>query len=389
MSEFVYTTAIKKLRRLSKRKRVIQGGTSAGKTFGILPILIHRAAKEEGLEISVVSESIPHLRRGALKDFIKIMEQTGRYIDSHWNRSLLKYKFTTGSYIEFFSADQHDKLRGARRTDLYVNEANNVDWESFHQMAIRTSDTIWIDFNPVNEFWAHTEVLKDSDSEQLILTYKDNEALSETIVNEIEKARDKAATSDYWANWWKVYGLGEVGALQGVVFSNWEQIDKIPKGATIKAYGLDFGYSNDPTALTAIYYMDGDYYLDEIIYQKELTIGDLSKLMDGRVGKSAYIYADSAEPKSIKELKTRGWRVKASTKGRDSINYGISIMQDQKFYISKRSTNLIDELRRYMWDTDKTGKYQDKPIDAFNHAIDGVRYYFQTSKLKKSRPYGI
>jgi phage terminase large subunit len=218
---FVRTTAINKLLELEGRVRVIPGGTSAGKTFGIIPILINQAASTKGLEISIVSESIPHLRRGAMKDFLKIMKWTGRFFDDRWNRTLLTYTFANGSYIEFFSADQDSKMRGARRTHLYVNEANNISFEAYHQMAIRTSEQIWIDFNPTMPFWAHEEL---KEAEWLTLTYKDNEALSSEIVSAIEEARVKAETSDYWRNWWQVYGLGQVGSLQGVVFDNWQII---------------------------------------------------------------------------------------------------------------------------------------------------------------------
>jgi len=189
---FCYTTAISKLRKMTKRIRGIPGGTSAGKTYGILPILIDRAARVGGLEISVVSESVPHLRKGALKDFLKIMKVTGRYDDTRYNRTLLTYTFHNGSYIEFFSADQEGKVRGPRRNILYINECNNIGFEAYNQLAIRTSDTIWLDFNPTTEFWYHTEVKQDEDLEELILTYKDNEALSPAIIKEIEKTKDKA-----------------------------------------------------------------------------------------------------------------------------------------------------------------------------------------------------
>lgn len=238
---------------MTARKKVIQGGTSAGKTFGILPILIDMAAKQPRKEISVVSESIPHLRRGALKDFKKIMHHTGRWVEGRFNETHLVYKFANGSYIEFFSADQEERLRGARRHKLYVNEANNISFEAYHQLAIRTSEDIFIDFNPTATFWAHTEVLQEADSELIILNYRDNEALPETIVHDIEAARDKAATSSYWANWWKVYGLGEVGSLEGVVFDNWQQIDQLPANAQLVALGMDFGFTNDPTTLIAYY----------------------------------------------------------------------------------------------------------------------------------------
>lgn len=368
--DFVYTTAIKKMRKLKKRIKIVQGGTSAGKTFGILPILIDRATKDK-LEISIVSESIPHLRRGALKDFIKIMQDTNRWIDPHYNKSLLKYTFANGSFIEFFSVDQPDKLRGARRDILYINEANNVDFESYNQLAIRTSKEVWIDYNPTHEFWAHTELMKDEDSEFTILTYKDNEALSDAIIKEIEKAREKAKTSSYWDNWWKVYGLGEIGSLEGVIFSNWKQIDRIPDDARLLGYGLDFGYTNDPTAIIEVYNYNDKRILNEICYQSGLVNSDIATFLS----KNIITYADSAEPKSIEEIRRTGKMIKGVTKGSDSINFGIQIMQNQEYLITSNSTNLIKEFRYYSWDKDKNGKTLNKPIDNFNHGIDAVRYH--------------
>lgn len=380
---FVYTTAIKKLRKLKARKRVVPGGTSAGKTYGIMPILINKAAKEEGLEISVVSETIPHLRKGALKDFLKIMKETGRYIDSHYNRTLLTYTFSSGSYIEFFSADQEGKVRGPRRNILYVNECNNINFETYHQLAIRTSGEIWLDFNPSNEFWVHTELKDDPDTEWLTLTYKDNEALPETIVAEIEKAKEKAKTSDYWQNWWNVYGLGQLGSLQGVIFSNWKQVDKLPKDSKLLGFGLDFGYTNDPSAAVAVWQYNGIKYVDEILYAKGLLNNEIAaKLKAYSLNRSSYGYADSAEPKSIAEINKHGFTIKPVEKGSDSINYGINIMQEGEFYVTKRSTNLIKELRSYTWDTDKTGATLNKPIDDWNHAIDAMRYFFMMTSRK-------
>ena len=297
-------TAIKKLYALEKRKKVIQGGTSAGKTFGILPILIDRCIRTPQLETSVVSESIPHLRRGAIKDFLKIMISTNRFIDSHWNRSTLKYTFRNGSYIEFFSVEQPDKLRGARRNVLYVNEANNVPFEAYTQLSIRTSGDIWIDFNPTANFWAHREVANQPDADFITLTYLDNEALPDTIVQDIESARERAKTSEYWSNWWKVYGLGQIGSLEGVCIKEWKEI-KLPLEARLLCYGMDFGYSNDPTTLVALYKYNNSYIFDEVIYQKKLLNSDISKLFKEH-SINAITYADSAEPKSIAELRTYG-----------------------------------------------------------------------------------
>jgi phage terminase large subunit len=372
---FKYTTAIKRIRRMTARKKVIQGGTSAGKTYAILAVLIHIAAKAK-TEISVVSESIPHLRRGAMKDFGKVMQWTNRWRDEGWNKTLLTYTFANGSTIEFFSADQEAKLRGARRQVLYINEANNIEFEAYHQLAIRTSEAIYIDFNPVSEFWAHTEVLAEQDSELIVLTYRDNEALPATIRDDIESAQVKAATSTYWANWWKVYGLGEVGSLQGVVFDDWQQVDGIDfAGDKLVAIGLDWGYTNDPTAVVAVYKRGSAILMHELIYQNGLTNQDIAdQLRKLGIGRSWPIIADSAEPKSIEEVHRLGFNIHPATKGADSIRNSIDILKRQPLLVTRESTNLIKELRNYTWDTDRTGASLGVPIDRYNHAIDAIRY---------------
>lgn len=396
VDNFTYTTAIKKLRKLKKRVRVVPGGTSAGKTYGIIPILIDQAARTPNLEISVVSESIPHLRKGALKDFLKIMKATGRYVDDHYNRTLLTYTFANGSYIEFFSADQEDKARGLRRNILYVNECNNISFDTYHQLSIRTDQTIWLDFNPANQFWVHTECKPDEDTDWLTLTYQDNEALSPTIIKEIEKAKSKAfvdpegnlndpenVISSYWANWWKVYGLGQLGRLEGVIFNNWSTIDQVPKEAKLLGFGIDFGYTNDPTTIIAAYKWNGKLVWDELEYRTGLTNPDIARLLSSHgVKKGDFVVADSAEPKSIAEINKYGFHIKGAEKGKDSVVFGIDLLQQEDFFVTKRSTNMIDELRKYCWDTDKTGKTLNRPIDAFNHTIDPMRY-LATEKVSK------
>jgi phage terminase large subunit len=373
--DFKYTTAISRIRRMTARKKVIQGGTSAGKTLAILAVLIDIAAKKK-TEISVVSESIPHLRRGAIKDFAKVMQWTGRWVADRWNKTLLTYNFANGSVIEFFSADSEARLRGARRQVVYINEANNIDFESYYQLAIRTSEAIYIDFNPTHEFWAHTEVLPEQDAELVILTYNDNEALPDTIKRDIELNRTKAETSAYWANWWKVYGLGQVGTLQGAIYEDFEVVEGIDVSrAKFVALGLDWGFSNDPTALVAIYRQGDCLLIQELLYSTGLTNQDIAdKLRSLGITRAWEIVADSAEPKSIEEIYRLGFNIKPAEKGPDSVRNGIDILKRFKLQVTKDSTNLIKELRSYTWATDKEGKNTGVPIDSFNHACDAMRY---------------
>lgn len=386
---FVYTNAIKKLRRLRKRVKVVPGGTSAGKTYGIIPVLIDRAASTPDSEISIVAESIPHLRKGAMKDFLKVMKDTNRFFPERWHKTLLTYTFANGSYIEFFSADTEQKVRGPRRDILYINECNNLSFNTYHQLAIRTDGEIWLDFNPSNEFWAHKELADDVDADWLTLTYKDNEALSGSIIKEIEKALYKGfydpnktnlfdptnIKNGYWANWWKVYGLGLLGSLEGVIFENWKTIDSVPQGAKLIGRCMDFGYTNDPSTLMAAYKWNNRLIWDEEFYLKGLKNGDMARLLKANgVQMLDTVIAESAEPKSIDEINSYGFTLEPAEKGPDSINFGISVLQEYDMLITKRSTNCIKELRQYCYDRDKTGKLLNKPIDAFNHCIDPMRY---------------
>jgi phage terminase large subunit len=408
---FRYTSAIKKLRKLTKRLRIVPGGTSAGKTFGILPLLIDRAIKSPGLAVSVVSESIPHLKKGAIKDFIKIMKATGRWVEGRYNKTDRVYTFANGSFIEFFSADSEGRVRGPRRNVLYINECNNLAFDTYYQLAIRTDGEIWLDYNPSNEFWVHVELIDDPDAEVLRLTYQDNEALPASIVKEIEKNRAKAffdetlegealyaeanIKSSYWANWWKVYGEGRLGSLEGVIFSNWRQVPSVPEGAKLLGYGQDFGFTADPAATVAVYEYDGKIILDELIYARGLINAELVKAYKrAGVKPSLPIWADKAEPKSIKEISGYGYRIAGADKGPDSVNFGIDLLQSYEMLVTSSSVNLIAELRSYIWEKDKkTGQNTNAPEDANNHAIDAVRYLAVMMLTKyqpsyKSRTYG-
>ena len=366
---FQKTTAIKKILALKKRIKAIQGGTSAGKTYGVLPILIDRAIKNDMIEISVVAESVPHLKRGALKDFKKIMNVTNRWVYTHWNATDKKYTFGNGSYIEFFSADDDAKLRGARRDILYMNECNNMSLHAYTELAARTKNDIYLDWNPTSEFWFHDEIQGDENVDFLILTYKDNEACPESAVEFIEKAKTKAAKSRYWENWYKVYGLGLVGSLQGAVFENWItgpfNPDWLPS-----IYGQDYGYSNDPTTLVeiAIDKKLKKIYAKELLYKTKLTTSEIANINIRHAG-AKLIVGDSAEPRLITEIRSKGCNLVAVKKGKDSIITGIKIMQDYDIVVDPESTNLIKELNNYRW-LDRGNK----PCDEHNHLIDAMRY---------------
>lgn len=380
------TTAQRKISKLRKRVRIVQGGTSSSKTFSIIPLLIDYAIAKPKSEISIVSESIPHLRRGALKDFIKIMDWTHIFREEQFNRSTLRYDFTNGSYIEFFSADQSDKLRGARRDVLFVNECNNITFESYHQLAIRTRRFIYLDYNPTSEFWVHRELLSDKDAEMIILTYKDNEALDSELVKEIEKARERAKESTYWANWWKVYGLGQIGIIDGVIFSNWQIVKQVPDDAELLGYGLDFGFTNDSSALISVYKFNSELYIKELIYQTRLTNNDIvQRMIELGVDKYKDIIADSAEPKSIEDIYRGGFRnIYGAKKGADSIRNSIDKLQRYKINITESSTNLIKEFRGYVWTKDKNGNQTGEPIGINDHGIAALRY-FALNKLDQTR----
>jgi phage terminase large subunit len=363
---YIKTSATNKLLKLRKRIHGVAGGTSAGKTISILQILIDKAQSSKSPKlISITSESMPHLKRGCIRDFLNIMEEHNYFVPSRWNKTDFTYTFETGSKIEFFSLDMPHKVRGPRRDILFINEANNIPLETFDQLEVRTNEEIWLDWNPTNEFWWYTDVSKRDDSDFIILTYLDNEGLSENIVKSIEMRRNNK-------QWWQVNGLGQLGEVEGKIYKDWQIIDEIPFEARLRSFGLDFGYTNDPTAIVAIYDYNGGFILDEIIYQNGLVNKQIADMILPQ--NPPLVIADSAEPKSIDEIKSYGINILPATKGQGSVLQGIQYVQAQKISITKRSVNLIKEYRNYMWQTDTSGKIINVPMDIWNHALDAVRY---------------
>lgn len=382
---FIETTATKKLLKLRKRIRLAAGGTSAGKTISILQILIDMAQSDTVPTLtSVVSESFPHLRRGAIRDFLNILQAHHYYDDNRWSKTEFTYTFETGSKIEFFSADQPGKVRGPRRDRLFVNEANNVPKESWVQLLLRTRQFAYADWNPVTDFFMyedyglqdeHGAATSDPDTDFLILTYKDNESLETAIINEIEKRRINK-------QWFRVYGEGKRGELEGLIFKNWKIIDDIPHEARLERRGLDFGYSVDPSALVDIYVYNGGFILDERLYQKGMSNRQIADFIRNIEQPQTLLIPDSSEPKSIDELSSYGLNVLPAQKGPGSVNQGIQYVQDQQISVTKRSVNLIREQRNYMWKTDKDGNSMNVPEDMWNHGMDAIRYGMESLKPK-------
>lgn len=367
------TTATKKLCQLRKRIRAAAGGTSAGKTISILQILIDKAQCDKTATLtSVVSETLPHLKKGAIRDFKHIMQTHGYWNDARWNATDFVYTFETGSQLEFFSADQPSKVRGPRRQRLFINEANNIPHETFDQLEVRTTEEVWLDWNPTHEFWFYTEVLgKRDDVDFVTLTYLDNEALDKSIVQSIELRRPNK-------HWWTVYGEGRLGEIEGRIYTGWQIIDDVAHEARLERRGLDFGYSIDPSVVVSVYYLNGGYVLDEELYQKGMSNKQIADFLLNLQLKQTIVVADSAEPKSIDELRLYGVTVLPAAKGQGSVNQGIQFVQAQRISVTKRSVNLIKEYRNYIWATDRDGKSLNEPEPGQDHALDAVRYAFSS-----------
>lgn len=367
---FSDTTSTRKIFGLKKRIRAVAGGTSASKTISILVWLIDYCQSTRNELCSVVSESYPHLEKGAMLDFENIMKDRNYWKDELWHATKHVYTFETGSKLEFYSPDTYGKAHGPRRDVLFINEANNLDYKVVDQLIIRTRKVVWMDWNPSIEFYFYTEMLpnRPDDIDFITLTYKDNEALDEVTIQEIESHKNNKS-------WWQVYGLGQLGTIEGRIYKDWKVIDSIPYEARLERRGLDFGYTNDPTAVVAIYYFNSGYILDEEIYRKGLLNKNIADTINLQTFPETTIVADSAEPKSIDEIKLYGLNIFPAIKGQGSIATGIQFVQSKQISVTSRSTNLLKEYRGYMWQTDKiTGKFIQAPEEGMDHCMDALRY---------------
>lgn len=384
---FSATTATRKVIKLYDTKKkilAVQGGTSASKTISILLVLIHLAQSDKKATLtSVVSESVPHLKRGAMRDFENILKDQGYWKGDAWDKTYSTYTFETGSKIEFFSADSGDKLRGARRDRLFLNEANNIPFNAFEELEVRTKEVCFLDWNPTNEFWFYTDVQPNrTDVEHVILTYKDNEALSKEIIDSIEQRKNRKG-------WWQVYGLGLLGEVEGRIYKGWTIIDEVPEEARLERRGLDFGYTNDPSAIVDVYSYSGGFVLDELMYQKGMSNKRIADFLENQ--EKVLTIADSSEPKSIDEIASYGHNIIGAVKGKDSVRQGIQFVQDMKIWVTKRSINLIKEYRNYLWAVDRDGNLisPNTPEGGFDHCMDALRYAITSIAPKQihKRPY--
>ena len=378
---YTATTTTHKLLKMKQRIRAVAGGTSAGKTISILTLLIDDAQSDTKPTLtSIVSESFPHLRRGVMRDFLAIMQEHGYFEDDRWSKTDYTYTFESGSKLEFFSADQPGKVRGPRRDRLFINEANNIPHEAFDQLTVRTKEYIWLDWNPTNTFWFYENIQnKRKDVDFITVTYKDNEALHQNIVDDIESHKPNKA-------WWTVYGLGQLGEVEGKIFTNWKIIDEVPHNARLERRGLDFGYARDPDALCDIYYHEGGYIIDELCYRVGMKDRQLADLILNQPDPNVLTIADSADQKAIDLLAECG----VSIMGVEKKGYGgdkftkaaIKYTQGHKFSITKRSLNYIKSYRNFMWQVDKDGNILDKYDHYWSDGMMSVIYAMQSF-----RPY--
>lgn len=352
----------------NKRIVIEQGGTRSGKTYNILMWIIFKFTTENvGLTITICRKTYPALRASCMRDFFEILKSYDLYEEQYHNKSNSEY-LLNGNLIEFISLDQPQKLRGRKRDLLYINEANEMYYEDWQQLIFRTTGRVVMDYNPSDEFhFIYDKIKPREDVDFFITTYLDNPFLEEETIKEIERLKSIDE------NYWKIYGLGEVGTSQSIIFRV-NECPSIPDSSTFLSYGMDFGFTNDPTTLVEIWKLGDDLYLKELLFRTGMTSSDINNfLKQTDVGRKE-IFADSAQPMTIEELYRMGWNIKPATKGQGSVNIGIDMMKRYKIYITKESLNMIKEFKNYKWAEDKNGIVLNTPVDMFNHTIDAVRY---------------
>lgn len=344
-----------------------KGSTRSSKTYSILQLLVIIAYhSKKSLMISVVSESMPHLKRGAIRDFENILRDLNLYSEENINRTDKVYKIGQ-SFIEFFGADSDGKIHGPARDILFVNECNNIRFESYRQLEIRTRQRIFLDYNPVKKFWVDRQLSGLEDFTLIHSTYKDNEFLTEEQIKAIESYKHDT-------NWWNVYGLGITGGTEGLVYPDYEVIKEMPKDFRRRVVGIDFGFTNDPTAIIDVGMVDGAIYIDEVVYRTGLTNQDIANELRNHGYQNINCVADSAEQKSITELRRERIKCYPAVKGKGSIASGITKVKKYKLFVTERSSNVIDELDNYSWKKDRDGVYINEPEDKQNHSLDALRY---------------
>jgi len=355
-----------------------KGGTGSGKSYELMLFLItYFNTFNKNKIITIISESLPHLKIGVMRYMDEILIRTNKLIEVNINKSDHTYKFKNGNIFEFFSSDRIGKAIGARRHVLYGNEINNLKLDVWDEMA-RRSEYIYADFNPTSQFWLEKWLLNYDKHIIINSNYLDNPFLPDYEKERISKRAERDA------NFRRIHIDCEYGIYEGLVFTEFVQVDEFPD-VKILRFGIDFGYTNDPTAIVKVGIKDECLFVDEMLYRKEMLNTDIAKFLNLAGVKKQYdeIYADSAEPKSIEEIKRHGYNVKPSVKGADSIISGIDKIKTYRLHVTKRSINLIKELRNYSWVVDKTGEKTNKPIDMWNHAIDATRYALSNIANKK------
>lgn len=348
---------------------VNKGGTRSGKTWSLLQCCVWLALNQRNKLISIVGESVPFLKRGAMRDFKSMMGNDWK--GEWWNATDKVYTIpNTGSSIEFFSADNEGKVHGSSRDYLFINECYFIDWEIYRQLAVRTRKAIMLDYNPRSRFWVDEWLIGKPNVALIKSTYKDNDFLTDRQKAEIESYEK----SD--PNWWRVYGLGETGSVEGLVYTNWQISQTYPTDYKREFICIDFGFTNDPTAILRVRLSGGELWVDEIAYRTGMLNQDIVKeLREAGIGRGAQIVCDSAEQKSIAEINNLGgFRAVPVAKGRGSIVSGITAVQAYKLNVTQRSLGTIDELRNYSWKRDINGSYINEPVDRYNHSLDALRY---------------